>query len=160
MRLLVNYYAVLPIHGVCRMTRTRIDIVLINLQDFQEDPALCGSMLPFAIKHCGLDPETSSAPFAATLVDVTGLGICFTVASVALHGTLLWTPMTEASHSASFSKFVRRSLVSRLVPELDDLQNGCCDRFPIEAQSRRSNQIERMPRVIRFPAATNLHLLA
>ena len=51
--------------------------------------ALSGSMLPFAIKRCGLDPATSSAPFVATLVDVTGLIIYFTVAMVVLRGTLL-----------------------------------------------------------------------
>lgn len=50
---------------------------------------LCGSMLPFLIKRCGLDPATSSAPFVATLVDVTGLVIYFSVALVILHGTLL-----------------------------------------------------------------------
>ncbi len=50
---------------------------------------LCGSMLPFLIKRCGLDPATSSAPFVATLVDVTGLVIYFSVALVVLHGTLL-----------------------------------------------------------------------
>ena len=50
---------------------------------------LCGSMLPFLIKRCGLDPATSSAPFVATLVDVTGLVIYFTVALVVLRGTLL-----------------------------------------------------------------------
>jgi magnesium transporter len=50
---------------------------------------LSGSMLPFAIKRCGLDPATSSAPFVATLVDVTGLVIYFSVALVILHGTLL-----------------------------------------------------------------------
>jgi magnesium transporter len=50
---------------------------------------LSGSMLPFAIKSCGLDPATSSAPFVATLVDVTGLVIYFTVALVILRGTLL-----------------------------------------------------------------------
>ena len=50
---------------------------------------LSGSMLPFAIKRCGLDPATSSAPFVATLVDVTGLVIYFTVAMVVLRGTLL-----------------------------------------------------------------------
>jgi magnesium transporter len=51
--------------------------------------ALSGSMLPFLIKRCGLDPATSSAPFVATLVDVTGLIIYFTVAAVILRGTLL-----------------------------------------------------------------------
>jgi len=50
---------------------------------------LSGSMLPFAIKRCGLDPATSSAPFVATLVDVTGLVIYFTVAMIVLRGTLL-----------------------------------------------------------------------
>lgn len=41
---------------------------------------LCRSMLPFLIKRRGLDPATSSAPFVATLVDVTGLVIYFTPA--------------------------------------------------------------------------------
>lgn len=50
---------------------------------------ISGSMLPFLIKRCGLDPATSSAPFVATLVDVTGLVIYFTVAMVILRGTLL-----------------------------------------------------------------------
>ena len=47
------------------------------------------SELPFLIRRCGLDSATSSAPFVVTLVDVTGLVIYFTVALVALHGTLL-----------------------------------------------------------------------
>jgi magnesium transporter len=46
-------------------------------------------MMPFILKRFGLDPATSSAPFVATLVDVTGLVIYFTVAFVLLHGTLL-----------------------------------------------------------------------
>ena len=50
---------------------------------------LSGSMLPFLLKRVGLDPATSSAPFVATLVDVTGLVIYFTVASFVLRGTLL-----------------------------------------------------------------------
>lgn len=48
-----------------------------------------GSMLPFVLKRFGLDPATSSAPFVATLVDVTGLVIYFSVAIVVLRGTLL-----------------------------------------------------------------------
>ncbi len=48
-----------------------------------------GSMLPFLLKRAGLDPATSSAPFVATLVDVTGLVIYFTVAMLILRGTLL-----------------------------------------------------------------------
>ncbi len=50
---------------------------------------LSGSMLPFVMKRLGADPATSSAPFVATLVDVTGLVIYFSVAAWILHGTLL-----------------------------------------------------------------------
>ena len=50
---------------------------------------LAGSMLPFLLRRCGLDPASASAPFVATLVDVTGLVIYFTVASIILRGTLL-----------------------------------------------------------------------
>jgi magnesium transporter len=50
---------------------------------------LSGSMLPFALRRLGFDPATSSAPFVATLVDVTGLVIYFTVAVIVLRGTLL-----------------------------------------------------------------------
>ena len=50
---------------------------------------LSGSMLPFVLKRFGADPATSSAPFVATLVDVTGLVIYFSVAVVILSGTLL-----------------------------------------------------------------------
>lgn len=50
---------------------------------------LCGSMLPIILKKIGADPATSSAPFVATLVDVTGLIIYFAVASMLLSGTLL-----------------------------------------------------------------------
>jgi magnesium transporter len=50
---------------------------------------LSGSMLPFLLKRLGVDPATSSAPFVATLVDVTGLIIYFTVALLVLKGTLL-----------------------------------------------------------------------
>ena len=50
---------------------------------------LAGSMLPFALRRFGFDPATSSAPFVATLVDVTGLVIYFSVAVVVLRGTLL-----------------------------------------------------------------------
>jgi len=50
---------------------------------------LAGSMLPFILRSCGLDPASASAPFVATLVDVTGLIIYFTVASIILRGILL-----------------------------------------------------------------------
>ena len=51
--------------------------------------SLAGSMLPFVLKRVGFDPASASAPFVATLVDVTGLVIYFTVALIVLRGTLL-----------------------------------------------------------------------
>jgi magnesium transporter len=51
--------------------------------------SLTGSMLPFILQRIGFDPASASAPFVATLVDVTGLVIYFTVASIILRGTLL-----------------------------------------------------------------------
>ena len=50
---------------------------------------LIGSMLPFLLRRVGLDPATSSAPFVATLVDVTGIFIYFSVAAIILRGTVL-----------------------------------------------------------------------
>lgn len=51
--------------------------------------SVMGSMLPLVLKRLGADPATSSAPFIATLVDVTGLVIYFTVAAMILSGSLL-----------------------------------------------------------------------
>jgi magnesium transporter len=51
--------------------------------------SLMGSMLPILLKRLGADPASSSAPFVATLVDVTGLIIFFNVALYILKGTLL-----------------------------------------------------------------------
>jgi len=51
--------------------------------------SLSGSMLPFVLQRFGLDPASASAPFVATLVDVSGLVIYFSVALLILHGTLL-----------------------------------------------------------------------
>ena len=51
--------------------------------------SLIGSMLPFVLRRVGLDPASASAPFVATLVDVTGLIIYFMVALLLLRGTLL-----------------------------------------------------------------------
>ena len=51
--------------------------------------SLIGSMLPLLLKRLGADPASSSAPFVATLVDVTGLIIFFNVALLILKGTLL-----------------------------------------------------------------------
>ena len=50
---------------------------------------LSGSMIPILLKKCKIDPATSSAPFVATLVDVTGLVIYFSIASIILKGTIL-----------------------------------------------------------------------
>ena len=50
---------------------------------------IAGSMLPLILRRVGFDPASASAPFVATLVDVSGLVIYFTVASLILHGTLL-----------------------------------------------------------------------
>lgn len=51
--------------------------------------SLTGSMLPFMLRRLGADPASSSAPFVSTLVDVTGLIIYFTIATLILGGVLL-----------------------------------------------------------------------
>ena len=51
--------------------------------------SMAGSMLPFVLRRLGFDPAVASAPFVATLVDVTGLVIYFSVAYLVLRGTLL-----------------------------------------------------------------------
>ncbi|HEV8720310.1 MAG TPA: magnesium transporter [Candidatus Binatia bacterium] len=51
--------------------------------------SLAGSILPFILRSLGFDPASASAPFVATLVDVTGLVIYFTIAAAVLRGTLL-----------------------------------------------------------------------
>lgn len=51
--------------------------------------SLTGSMLPFILNRLGFDPASASAPFVATLVDVTGIVIYFSVAALILSGTLL-----------------------------------------------------------------------
>ena len=51
--------------------------------------SVAGSMLPFALQRVGFDPASASAPFVATLVDVTGLMIYFSVALLILRGSLL-----------------------------------------------------------------------
>jgi magnesium transporter len=50
---------------------------------------IAGSTLPLLLRRVGLDPANSSAPFVATLVDVTGLVLYFTIAQWVLGGTLL-----------------------------------------------------------------------
>jgi magnesium transporter len=51
--------------------------------------ALSGSLLPLILRRMGFDPAVSSAPFVATIVDVTGLVIYFSVAYLIMRGTLL-----------------------------------------------------------------------
>jgi magnesium transporter len=69
-----------------RMVAVAVAISLIGVVTFG---TICGSMLPFLLRRLKLDPATASAPFVATLVDVSGLLIYFSVASVVLRG-LLW----------------------------------------------------------------------
>ncbi|HEX7938473.1 MAG TPA: magnesium transporter [Gemmatimonadaceae bacterium] len=63
-----------------------VGVALVGVVTFG---TLAGSMLPFLLKKLGFDPASASAPFVATLVDVTGLIIYFTVALLILRGTLL-----------------------------------------------------------------------
>ena len=63
--------------------------VAISLVGVVTFGTLAGSILPFILRRLGFDPASASAPFVATLVDVTGLVIYFTTAMVILRGTLL-----------------------------------------------------------------------
>jgi len=63
-----------------------VAVALIGVVTFG---SVAGSMLPFALQRVGFDPASASAPFVATLVDVTGLMIYFSVALMILRGTLL-----------------------------------------------------------------------
>jgi len=63
-----------------------VGLALVGIVTFG---SLTGSMLPFALRRLGFDPASASAPFVATLVDVTGLFIYFSVAVLVLRGTLL-----------------------------------------------------------------------
>ncbi len=67
--------------GIIGISRILVGVVMFG--------TTAGSMLPFLLRRCGLDPASASAPFVATLVDVTGLIIYFSVASVILRGILL-----------------------------------------------------------------------
>jgi magnesium transporter len=69
-----------------RLIALTIAVALVGIVTFG---SLVGSMLPFAAKRLGFDPATASAPFVATFVDVTGIVIYFTVATLILRGTLL-----------------------------------------------------------------------
>jgi magnesium transporter len=72
-----------PHHGLVAIT---VGVALVGIVGFG---SLAGSMLPFLLKRLGFDPASASAPFVATLVDVTGLVIYFSVALLVLRGTLL-----------------------------------------------------------------------
>lgn len=63
--------------------------VLFSLIGVVTFGTIAGSLLPFILRRLGFDPASASAPFVATLVDVTGLVIYFSVAAVLLRGTLL-----------------------------------------------------------------------
>ena len=63
-----------------------VGVALVGVVTFG---SLTGSLLPFLLRGIGFDPATASAPFVATLVDVTGLVIYFTIAYLILRGTLL-----------------------------------------------------------------------
>jgi len=63
-----------------------VGVALVGIVTFG---SVAGSMLPFILQRIGFDPASASAPFVATLVDVTGLMIYFSVAVMILRGTLL-----------------------------------------------------------------------
>lgn len=64
-------------------------VVAVSLVGIVLWGSLVGAMLPFVLRRLGFDPASASAPFVATLVDVTGLVIYFSVATLFLRGTLL-----------------------------------------------------------------------
>jgi magnesium transporter len=76
----VGLYDYGPHHNLIAVT---VGVALIGIVTFG---SLAGSMLPFVMKRLGFDPASASAPFVATLVDVTGLVIFFTVAQIFLRG--------------------------------------------------------------------------
>ena len=84
---IVVWQSVSPIYGEhYLLVALTILLGLIGVVAFG---TLAGSMLPFVLRSFRVDPATASAPFVATLVDVTGLIIYFSVAKVVLRGTLL-----------------------------------------------------------------------
>jgi magnesium transporter len=84
---IVVWQSVSPIYGeFYKLVAITIFLSLLGVVTFG---TIAGSMLPFILRRCGLDPASASAPFVATLVDVTGLIIYFSVAKAVLSGTLL-----------------------------------------------------------------------
>lgn len=84
---IVLWQAVSPIYGEHYLLVALT--VLASLVGVVTFGTMAGSLLPFVLRRLGFDPASASAPFVATLVDVTGLVIYFTVASLILSGTLL-----------------------------------------------------------------------
>jgi magnesium transporter len=81
------WQAVSAAYGIHYMlVATTIALSLIGVVLFG---TIAGSMLPFLLRWAGADPASASAPFVATLVDVTGIVIYFSVAAVVLRGTIL-----------------------------------------------------------------------
>ena len=84
---IVIWQAVSPLYGEhYLLVAVTVFMSLIGVVTFG---TMAGSLLPFVLRRLGFDPASASAPFVATLVDVTGLVIYFTVASVILAGALL-----------------------------------------------------------------------
>lgn len=84
---IVIWQAVTPTYGqYYLLVAVTIFLSLLGVVTFG---TVAGSMLPFILRRCGLDPASASAPFVATLVDVTGIIIYFSVAKMILSGTLL-----------------------------------------------------------------------
>jgi magnesium transporter len=79
-------HAIYSIAGLYHQIGLTVGIALIGVVLWG---TLCGAMLPFFLRRLKLDPATISAPLVATLVDVTGLIIYFTIAGLILRGTLL-----------------------------------------------------------------------
>ena len=88
--LLLAAFAAASVHAQdkfpSRPVTLTVGFALIGIVTFG---SLSGSMLPFLLQRVGFDPASASAPFVATLVDVTGLMIYFSIALVFLRGTLL-----------------------------------------------------------------------
>ena len=81
------WQSITPIYGPhWLLVATTVGVALVGIVLWG---SIAGSMLPLILRRLGLDPATSSAPFVATLVDVTGLLIYFSVALLMLRGTLL-----------------------------------------------------------------------
>lgn len=81
------WQSISPVYGeYYRLIAATVSLSLVGVVLFG---TIVGSTLPFLLRRLGFDPASASAPFVATLVDVTGLIIYFSVASIILSGTLL-----------------------------------------------------------------------